>query len=235
MIDFHSHILPGMDDGSKSTEESLEMLRRLWDQGVKTVIATPHFYANDESVDGFLKRREKAYSRLCGAMTGEMPRVLPGAEVRFYPGICALRDLRSLCVQGSDVLLLEMPFSKWTGYTVKEVIDISCSGMISVVLAHIDRYMNFTSTDVLRQLVENDIMIQVNAEAFSHFFTRNKVFALMRSGLIHTLGSDCHNLTDRAPAMDIALAWMRKKFGGEFVNRFAEREEKILVQKNNFI
>ncbi len=229
MIDFHSHVLPGMDDGSKSTEESVEMLRMLQEQGVKTVVATPHFYANDESVSHFLKRREEAYSRLCSAMTEDMPRVLLGAEVRFYSGIYALQDLRSLCVEGSDILLLEMPFSKWTGYTVKEVIDIACSGRISVLLAHIDRYVGFVGNDVLRHLVENDVMIQINAEAFSRFFERMKACAMMRSGMIHALGSDCHNLTDRPPQMGIALSYMRKKFGDEFVNEFAEREENILL------
>ena len=58
MIDFHTHILPRMDDGSRSVEESLEMLDSMRQQGVKTVFATPHFYANDESVDSFLERRE---------------------------------------------------------------------------------------------------------------------------------------------------------------------------------
>ena len=51
MIDFHTHILPLMDDGSKSIEESIKMLKMLSAQGVKRIVATPHFYANDESVD----------------------------------------------------------------------------------------------------------------------------------------------------------------------------------------
>ena len=56
MIDFHSHILPAMDDGSKNIEESLQMLRMLQEQGVERVIATPHFYADENPPDVFLRR-----------------------------------------------------------------------------------------------------------------------------------------------------------------------------------
>ena len=63
MIDFHTHILPNVDDGSKGVEESTLMLTRLFEQGVNKVIATPHFYANDESVDEFLLRRNAAFEK----------------------------------------------------------------------------------------------------------------------------------------------------------------------------
>lgn len=64
MIDFHSHILPGIDDGSASVEESLKLLEMLAEQGVKTVVATPHFYPDRTSVSDFLRRRDAAYQRL---------------------------------------------------------------------------------------------------------------------------------------------------------------------------
>lgn len=64
MIDFHSHVLPGIDDGSDCVEESLEMLHTAKNQGVSTMLATPHFYAQDVSVDHFLEKRKKAYDTL---------------------------------------------------------------------------------------------------------------------------------------------------------------------------
>ena len=64
MIDWHSHILPAMDDGSKDVAESISMLGMQTSQGVGTVIATPHFYANDETVAAFLKRRAEASEAL---------------------------------------------------------------------------------------------------------------------------------------------------------------------------
>ena len=109
MIDFHSHILPGMDDGSKNIEESLALLRMLAEQGVKKVVATPHFYANDESVEKFLARRQQSYESLRAALPAGMPEILLGAEVRYYQGISRLKELKELCVQGSNLLLLERP------------------------------------------------------------------------------------------------------------------------------
>ena len=64
VIDFHSHILPGIDDGARNLETSLAMLRQVSSQGVDYMIATPHFYASHDRVDAFLNRREDAYNSL---------------------------------------------------------------------------------------------------------------------------------------------------------------------------
>ena len=64
MIDWHSHILPEMDDGSKDVSESLLMLDSLRDQGIESVVATPHFYANDEPVETFLERQKASFDLL---------------------------------------------------------------------------------------------------------------------------------------------------------------------------
>ena len=86
MIDWHSHILPAMDDGSRCVEESIEMLDLLAEQGVSCVIATPHFLANEESVDRFLQRRRASYDALMQAVSENHPTVLCGAEVKYYAG-----------------------------------------------------------------------------------------------------------------------------------------------------
>ena len=119
MIDFHSHILPGIDDGSKDVAESLAMLSALKEQGVDTVVATPHFYANHHSVEEFLRRRQKAMDRLSAELSEGAPTIVLGAEVRYYEGISHLQNLESLCIGDSKLLLLEMPFYKWTEYTVR--------------------------------------------------------------------------------------------------------------------
>ena len=85
MIDWHSHILPCLDDGSGSFDESLRMLDTLSDQGVARVIATPRFYANKESLDIFLERREASFSLLAQGRHEACPRVLCGAEVWLLP------------------------------------------------------------------------------------------------------------------------------------------------------
>jgi len=81
MIDLHTHILPNVDDGSSSLEESLALLRMLASQGVTLTAATPHFYATSDTPEQFFRRREAAWQQLSGAMESGMPCVLLGAEV----------------------------------------------------------------------------------------------------------------------------------------------------------
>ena len=83
MIDFHSHILPGIDDGSKDAATSLLMLNALKKQGADTVCATSHFYATQRSVERFLFRRQEAWDRLCEVLPQDAPRILLGAEVLY--------------------------------------------------------------------------------------------------------------------------------------------------------
>lgn len=220
MVDFHSHILPSMDDGSRSTEESAAMLTELKNQGIKTVMATPHFYANDESVSDFLARRSASYEKLKNVITPDMPQIFLGAEVRFYDGISHMDGLEKLCVEGTDLLLVEMPSCKWTEYTVKELTDIACSGKFILVLAHVERYMNFQRSGVFERLLQNGVLMQINASFINDFFTRRRALRLIRMQAVHFLGSDCHNMTGRAPEIGKAYEWVRKKFGNEFVSDF---------------
>ena len=225
MIDWHSHILPCMDDGSRSLEESLKLVRMLREQGIDTVMATPHFYANDESVEHFLQRRQNAYNTLICQLTENNIhniRILPGAEVRYYPGIKGLSDLRQLCIGETNLLLLEMPFSKWTEYTVRELMQISNAHGVTVILAHIERYIALQSRDVWCKLYENGVLMQVNASFFTELLTKRKALNLLWEGGIHFIGSDCHDLHHRPPKIGKAVDMIRNKFGSDFVDQLSE-------------
>ncbi|MBE6770726.1 MAG: capsular polysaccharide biosynthesis protein [Ruminococcaceae bacterium] len=220
MIDFHSHILPCMDDGSRSVDESIGMLKSLSEQGIETVVATPHFYANDESVSDFIARRQSSLEMLEESLTPDLPQILTGAEVKYYEGISRMPDLKSLCIQGTHILLIEMPMRRWTEYVVKELVDISCSGNVTVLLAHVDRYLKFQHSGIAEYLLANDIMMQMNAEYICNFATRHKALGLLKKHTIHVLGSDCHNMTDRRPDIGKAYEVIRKKFGNDFLIGF---------------
>ena len=91
MIDWHSHVLPQLDDGSRSLEESVAMLEALKCQGVDTVIATPHFYANEESVEAFLERRKKSHDLLSSEIkSDDVVAVIGSGPV----GLCAMASAR---------------------------------------------------------------------------------------------------------------------------------------------
>lgn len=231
MTDFHSHILPRMDDGSHSIEESLEMLNALSQQGVSRVVATPHFYANDESVSEFLIRRRDAYDKLSAVLSADMPQVVLGAEVRYYDGISRLENLKSLCFQGTDLLLLEMPEKRWTEYTLRELEDIACSGRVTLVLAHVDRCMDYQKSDTLFRLQSSGVMMQMNAEYVNGFFTRRKAVSMMRNGIVQFIGSDCHNMTDRKPDIGRAYETIKNRLGVDFTDSLKKYTNEILKTK----
>ncbi len=220
MVDWHSHILPAMDDGSKSIEESVQMLRMLSEQGVSRVIATPHFYANNESVESFLERRRESYEKLSEHLFEGAPEIVLGAEVAYYSGISRLPDLKRLCVEGSKCLLLEMPMSKWTEYIVKEIEELARRGKINLVLAHIDRYLQ--SSKVWERLCDSGCIMQVNASSVISITTRHKMLKLMREQSVHCIGSDCHNTTSRAPRIGRAYEIIERKLGDKFVSKIKD-------------
>ncbi len=213
MIDFHSHILPGIDDGSSSVEESLAMLSALKRQGVDTVVATSHFYASHRSPGEYLERRDRAYEQLNASLPSDAPRILLGAEVLYFPGISRMEDLNSLCTEGTNILLLEMPFTAWTEHMIREVKDLAYSGKVTVLMAHIERYYFKQPVSVWDEFLDLDILMQSNADFFLPFRTRGKALRLLREGRIHLLGTDCHNISSRAPRMDEACDRIRKHCG----------------------
>ena len=217
MIDWHSHILPAMDDGSKDPDESMAMIDALAAQGVDAVILTPHFYANDESVEAFLERRKESLDALKARMGNREMNLICGAEVRYYPGISRLEEIDRLTVGGTKLLLLEMPFAKWSDHTVKELLELANMRGVRIVMAHIERYLAFQSSRLLDTLIDNGIQMQVNASFFERAFTRKKAIRLLASGYVHFLGSDCHNMTTRAPRLSDAYSLIQKKLGDDFV------------------
>lgn len=199
MIDFHTHILPGVDDGSKSVAESLGMLREESKQGIQKLVLTPHFYAHENSPEQFLARRNDAWEQLSPVLNARMPKIYLGAEVQYFEGICQVEELPRLCVEGSDLLLLEMPFSKWSDRIIQDVLTLNDREDIQIVLAHIDRYLSMQSKETWQILLENGVLMQVNASFFLHWKTKHKAMKMLKKGQIHLLGSDCHNMTHRPP------------------------------------
>ncbi len=228
MIDWHSHVLPCVDDGSGSTEESIAMLDMLSAQGIKTVVATPHFFANDESVSDFLKRRDEALRILDSELAEKNIEIIPGAEVKYYQGISKLQELGSLCIGDTDLLLLEMSFSKWTEYTVKELVDIASSRKVKIVLAHIERYLKLQRDSVWERLYDSGILMQVNASFFNDLFSRRKAFKMLDEHRIHFLGSDCHNIKTRSPQIGKAYEIIRKHYGDDFIKQMDDYGYSVL-------
>ncbi len=217
MIDWHSHILPGVDDGSRDIEESVALLNLLSEQGVKRVVATPHFLADKQTVEEFLSRRDQALEELKTQMPDNAPEIVCGAEIKYYSGISRLENLSKLCIEGSRLLLIEMSMTKWTEYTVRELVELASSGKVTVVIAHVERYMGMQSSDVMYRLYESGILMQVNAGFFLGLGTKRRAFSMLKNGEIHLIGSDCHNIASRPPFIGKAFEAISKKMGDDFL------------------
>ena len=210
MTDWHSHILPGMDDGAETPEEAIDMLCMSAEQGVKTIYATSHFYADEEDPETFLRRRNAAYQLLkdsYGALRNKplLPKVLTGAEVYYFPGMASCEELRPMELTGTGMLLVEPPAAPFSRRMLDEIEAIGRNLGLQPVIAHLDRYCRMLGDPTLFDAVgEREILVQVNASFFIHRDWRDFALRMLEEGRIHMMGSDCHNTEDRAPNLGIA-------------------------------
>lgn len=233
MIDFHSHILPEFDDGSRSLEETAGLLRMSYEQGIRCMAATPHFYAAKESPAAFLKRREEALKRIQHLSGDSVPSVIAGAEVYYYAGITKSDDLKSLCFAGTEVLLLEMPFSRWSEGMVSDVLELSRRRAVTVVLAHIDRYLSMQDKKIWDILKKQGVLFQLNASAISQGILKSREsWKLLKKDRIAVIGSDCHNLDSRTPNLGLARSLIEKKLGPEYWNHLQNNAAVLLGTGN---
>ena len=188
-IDFHAHILPRCDHGSDGWETSRRQLKLARGAGVETICATSHFYGHHISVEDFLKKRRRCYEELMAHAPKGSPRVLLGAEVLAFEGIERLPDLEELCLQGTRLLLLEMPFTHWSEGLLDSVEALSEDERFRIVLAHVDRY----DPRLVEQLLTmNGVKGQVNVDSMKRIFGVRRLRQWVREGHIVAVGSDIH-------------------------------------------
>ena len=228
MVDYHTHILPHMDDGSRSSADSIRMLTALKGQGMDTVCLTPHFCGTAESPDCFLQRRQEAYTHLKEKLPADMPQLRLGAEVKYYHGVSRMEQLPRLRLERTSILLLEMPFFHWDDYVVSEVLDIQNAGTATVMLAHIERYLPWQGRKTWDRLLAGGVLMQSNAEFFFTPVVRTLAMKMYRQGRIHFLGTDTHNLTTRGPHMDLALQTMEKRLGADAVKQLKTDSDRLM-------
>ncbi len=216
VIDFHTHILPKLDDGSSSVEMSVAMLREELKQGINKVLLTPHFYANYDSPERFLERREKSLEMLKAAVNGmeDVSEFSVGAEVRYFDGISDCDYLEKFTIEGTKCVLVEIPSRGWNERMLLELGAIYPKRRLMPIVAHADRCVTpFRSPSVFDCLASLPVKIQVNAEYFLRMGSRREALRMLSEGKIHFLGSDCHNLTDRKPNLGSAIDYIERRLG----------------------
>lgn len=229
--DFHSHILPGVDDGSATVEESIALLEIEREQGVAHVILTPHFYPQSESPEDFLKRRDASEALLLRELVKHpaLPTVTVGAEVAFYGGMSESEELSLLTLRGTDCILIEMPPAPWPKSVWRELCDIREKQGLLPIIAHIDRYIRPMHTyGIPKRLAQLGFPVQANANFFIRRETSRMALRMLKQGRIHLIGSDCHNVHTRCPNLSGAANKIEHKLGQDTLLRIRETENRIL-------
>lgn len=231
IVDFHSHILPNVDDGSASPEESIALLRMEAEQGIRHVIATPHFYAQYDSPNHFLEKRAEAEDRLRREMAQhpDLPQVSLGAEVYYFRGISESDFLRRLSMAGSRYVMIEMPQPPWTESMYRDLEGIWSKHDLVPIIAHVDRYIRpFKTYKIPERLEKLPVLVQANAGFFLDRSTASMALRMLKQDRIHLLGSDCHNMRSRKPNLGEVLRLIEKRLGGEALDRIRSYQDAVL-------
>jgi len=239
MIDIHSHILPGIDDGAGDLEEALEMARLAVADGIRVMVATPHLFKhqsmdldaiNEKSV--ILERLDRFRDRL--AAEGIALEILPGCDVPLSADtLRLLAEDRVLTVNdGKRYLLLELPH-----FSMPPALEDICFRLqslgITPVITHPERQpLILESPERLARLVELGCLAQLTAGSLTGTFGRRvaKVSRqLVKNGHIHLLASDAHNTRGRPPILSRAVTELSKLIGPERARAMVTRTpEKII-------
>ena len=226
IVDLHCHALQCIDDGAKGKEESLVMLSAEHSQGVDRVVFTPHFYAHREhSVTSFLKKRQKAFDEI----KDESPikNMHLAAEVAIESEISELPDIEKLAIEGTNLILLELPYRPFENWMAEEIYNISIKYGLEVILAHPHRYCDTYTDDQMDKVLSLCSYWQINNEAFGNWKESRFVKKLMKRDVTKLLfGSDSHNMTSRKPNWDL----LKKKCKSEIINGAMETIEKHLLE-----
>ena len=233
LCDLHTHILPGMDDGARDVDMACMMLENEVRQGVKTVALTPHYYGKNRNVEEFLKQRENAFLSLNNEVLKKnlkAPELLLGAEVYLTRNLASSEDLNRLCIDGTNTILIELPFEKWSSWVLREIERMIYSRDLKVVLAHPERYVTMLwDIKKLKLLSEMGAVFQINADT-----------VLKRKGLVHKfllsdftciVASDAHNTKTRESKIEAAVCKLSGRYGKEFVDGMQNYAKSLITDQ----
>lgn len=234
MTDLHTHILPGMDDGARTADESLELLRMERDQGVDTVVLTSHFYRDREEPRRFLQRRQAAVERLTARLDSlpqeereTLPRLVLGAEVAWWPNLADCEELPELCIGNTRNLLLELPFTPWNDRVLHQTYDLFGHTGITPVIAHLDRYLKIQKKERIQEVLSLGVPVQVGTDILLAPLHRRRALKLLRGGWVHSIASDCHNREHRPPQLARAAEMLERKLGREWAVEILNRADEL--------
>lgn len=204
MIDIHSHILPGIDDGAPDMYTSIKMAEIALAEGITKMIATPHFIETDKEVDKTLILAKTAELNQVLKQKGIPLEIFPGQEIFLSPGIPDLYrqgKILSLC-DGGKYLLIELPMMSIPYYTEEVIYGLSLQG-IKTIIAHPERNREITlNPRKIEKFVELGALLQINSLSLYGVFgnkTKHTAEKILHSGMVNFIATDCHTARSRSP------------------------------------
>ncbi|MCR5591564.1 MAG: exopolysaccharide biosynthesis protein [Lachnospiraceae bacterium] len=221
--DIHCHVLPKVDDGSRSMEQSLEMLRVMRDEGITQAILTPHYHGGymQTEIETVRTRFDELNEARLEYYDLSMIELYLGSEVYYYPSVPEwLAEGRVSTMAGSDYVLLEFGFTMERRMIFEGVSTVVNAGYLPII-AHVERYEDIISDmKCVDELISRGAYLQINSEIFSSGF-RMKSFAkkLLKSGRVHFLATDAHSTGRRAPRLAEAAGYITKHYGEDLCRK----------------
>ena len=230
-VDFHSHILPHFDDGAKDLQTSTLMVSLLSQQGIKTVFATPHFYAHKTDINDYLLRRGKKLEVLRQAVSDIDITVLCGSEVHIERDLSKLAGVGQLAMGGTGYILLEIPFSGYHDWMAEEIYNICEVTGLKPMIAHLDRYCMEMKQDQINDILSlDDVIIQINNDAFTDRHRAKFALDLIKEEYPIVFGCDTHNLEYRPPNYDICNRFLTAKLKGAEIGRLLNLHDSLITK-----
>jgi len=220
MIDLHAHILPNLDDGPRGWHESLEMCRMAFDDGIRTLVATPHtlngVYSNSSA-----KIKEQTLSLQALLHKEGIPlTIIPGSDVRIYPALTSLiENGEALTVNDNKrYIILELPDLFPLPAVKRLILDLIGRG-ITPVISHPERVSQIQQDSAaIYELLEEGALSQVTAMSVTGEFgkgVKGFVEKMLKYDMVHIIATDCHDVVRRPPILSGAVEMASRIVGRE--------------------
>lgn len=223
MIDIHTHVLPGVDHGANTINDSLTMLNSLEESGVKEVYLTSHYYSDTESVESFKNRYNEAYDLLLKEYGGSIV-LKKGAEVLISPYFAVESIDKCLLLGDTEYILLELPFWEKIPYWAFSVIEKLAYWGVKPIIAHVERYPGIRKNKrILKKLRKLGAYMHVDSDSLEE-----DRFAewCVKKGYCDFIASDYH-FEKGYYSISKGLSFIEKKFGKEKADALKSAPEKF--------
>ena len=230
MVDIHNHVLFGVDDGAKSLEESLAMLKIAKAQGIDTVFATPHFYSFDTDIVSYKAKVENNFKILKNSLNSDdFPQLFLGYEVHYFNDIYKSESIKELSLYESEYLLLELDHREITDKVIDDIQDLRWQLGLKPIIVHIERYSKCKGYSKLLSILDHEnYFAQITADSlFLNQFKRQSL-RLLKNNLVDFVASDAHNVSSRTFYLKNAYDYISNRLGVERANFIFSNSKNII-------